>query len=157
VSAGGRETARYAGGDGAALAHVRALQERGLTAMVQPYLPAIDEEGETDLIFVDGRYSHAVIKQPMLRVGEGVVAQSWERMAWSGLASPSPEQLAVAGRAVEMISARVQEVPAYCRIDLITGPRGDPVLLEAEMIDPYLSFDLAPAGAASLAAAVLGR
>jgi hypothetical protein len=40
----------------------------------------------------------------------------------------------------------VQEAPAYGRIDLIAGPRGDPVLLEAEMIDPYLSFDLAPRG-----------
>ncbi len=85
VSAGGRDTARYAPDDPAALDHVRALQHRGQTVMVQEYITSIDAEGEADLVFLDGRFSHAVAKRPLLRAGEGVVERPWERMAWAGL------------------------------------------------------------------------
>jgi glutathione synthase/RimK-type ligase-like ATP-grasp enzyme len=156
VSAGGRGTARYAQGDGAALAHVRQLHGRGQTVMVQEYLSAIDEQGELDVIFFAGQFSHAVLKKPTLRVGEGTVERAWERMAWAGLASPSPRQLAVAEKAVAAISDRLGEMPAYSRIDLINGTAGDPLVLEAELIDPYLSLDMEPAAALRLANVILG-
>src|SRR6202011_1921319 len=73
VSAGGRNTARYRRGDTAAHAHLHALQRVGQTVMVQEYLSAIDVEGEFDLIFMDGEFTHAVMKKPALRAGEGVV------------------------------------------------------------------------------------
>ena len=40
ISAGGRNTARYRGGDPVGLAHIHALQSVGQTVMVQGYLPA---------------------------------------------------------------------------------------------------------------------
>ncbi|MDQ6779072.1 MAG: hypothetical protein M3071_23245 [Actinomycetota bacterium] len=150
VSAGGRATARYARDDAAGLAHVRQLQGRGQTVMVQEYLSAIDEEGELDAIFFGGQFSHAVLKKPALRVGEGTVERAWTRMAWAGLASPGARQLAVAEKAVAAISDRLGEMPAYSRIDLINGAAGDPLVLEAELIDPYLSLDIEPAAAVRL-------
>jgi hypothetical protein len=154
VSAGGRNTARYAGGDPAALAHVRGLQASGQTVMVQNYLSAIDTEGELDLIYFGGAFSHAVLKKPSLRTGEGIIDQAWERMAWSGLATPSSAQFAAAEHIMVFLSNRFEGPLAYARVDLISGPDG-PLLLEVELIDPYLSLDMEPAAAARLAKALV--
>jgi hypothetical protein len=156
VSAGGRNTARYAGGDVAAFGHVHRLQASGQTVMVQAYLSTIDTLGEIDLVFFAGKFSHAVVKRPILRAGEGVIELAWERMAWAGLTTPSPEQLAVAEMTMAFVSERLKGPPVYGRADLISGPAGDPLLLEVELIDPYLSLDEEPAAGARLATALLG-
>ena len=49
-----------------AQAHVARLLATHQTVMVQPYLDAIDEHGETGLIFIGGEFSHAVNKSAML-------------------------------------------------------------------------------------------
>lgn len=157
VSAGGRSTARYAASDPAGLAHIRALHQVGQTVMVQGYLAAIDTEGEADLIFIDGVFSHAVRKEPALQTGEGVVVDHpWDRMAWSGLMAPSVDQLAVAGQAMEVVERRFEQRLVYGRVDLVSDGSGTPLVLEVELIDPYLSLDEEPEGATRLAAA-LGR
>lgn len=151
VSAGGRNTARYAGGDATAVAHVNALQRGGQTVMIQDYLSTIDTEGETDLIFVGGRFSHAVLKKPLLKEGQGILARPWEHMAWFGLAEPSTEQLSVALRTMEAASTRLGQYLAYGRVDLVNDSSGDPLVLEVELIDPYLSLDANPSAATGLA------
>src|SRR5690606_31770382 len=40
--------------------HIRRLHRSGRTAMVQPYVASVDEEGETSLVYLGGEYSHAV-------------------------------------------------------------------------------------------------
>jgi hypothetical protein len=55
------------------------------------------------------------------------------------------------------VRQRVGVDPVYGRVDLIRGPHGRPLVLELELIDPYLSLDLDPDGAARLARAVLDR
>ena len=70
VSAGSRHTARFGPGEeGRAAALVAEINASGRTAMVQPYLSAIDTLGETALLYFDGAYSHAVRKGPILRPG----------------------------------------------------------------------------------------
>ncbi len=155
ISAGGRNTARYLAGDPEALTHVRALQAGGQTVMVQDYLPAIDTEGETDLIFFDGAFSHAVGKAPLLQTGQGVVDRPWERMAWTGLVTPSTGQMAAAAGAMAVIARRLDGYPVYGRVDLVSGAGGEALVLEVELIDPYLSLDLEAGGAARLATALL--
>jgi glutathione synthase/RimK-type ligase-like ATP-grasp enzyme len=155
ISAGGRNTARYRHGDTAAYAHVHGLQRAGQTVMVQEYLPAIDVEGEFDLIFIDGEFTHAVIKKPALRAGEGVVERPWERMAWAGLVKPSSEQMTVAERTIEAVSLSVGQTPSYGRVDLVSGSYRRSLVLEVELIDPYLSLDLDHAAAAKLAATII--
>jgi hypothetical protein len=156
VSAGGRNTARYPAGDDAASAHVRGLQASGQTVMVQDYLRAIDTGGEVDLVFFAGEFSHAVLKKPALLAGEGVVDRPWERMAWPGVTTPSPEQSAIAELTMGVVSRLVGAPPAYARVDLINGIAGEPLVLEVELIDPYLSLDMQSAAAARLAEALLG-
>jgi hypothetical protein len=156
ISSGSRNTARY-GGDHveAARAHVRALREAGHVVMVQEYLAAIDIDGEVDLIFFDGVFSHAVRKAPGLLLGEGVVERPWERMAWTGLVAPSLVQLSVARQTMETISGRFGELPTYARVDLVSDDQGAPLVLEVELIDPYLSLDMEPEAARRLARAVV--
>ena len=55
-----RRVARGEAGADAALAEVLAHSD----AMVQPYLPEIEDEGEWSFVFLDGEFSHAVVKTP---------------------------------------------------------------------------------------------
>jgi hypothetical protein len=123
--------------------------------MVQDYLPAIDTDGEIDVVFFAGELSHAVPKKPALQAGVGVVDRPWERMAWSGLTSPSAEQSVMAELTMAVISRRIGGPPAYARVDLINGNAAEPLVLEVELIDPYLSLDMNPAAAACLAETIL--
>jgi hypothetical protein len=156
ISAGGRATARYDAGDRVRIgAHVAALQQAGQTVLVQPYLPSVDAEGECDLAYLGGRYSHAVQKRPSLQLGEGIIeGQPWTRMAWDGVTSPDPDQRAVAEQAWAAVVDAVGTVPVYGRVDLVRGP-GGPCVLEVELVDPYLSLDLVPGAAPALARAAL--
>ena len=71
ISAGSRDTARYGPGDEArARAHVAQLLSEGRAVMVQPYLAAVDDRGESALVFFAGEYSHAIRKGQMLRRGQ---------------------------------------------------------------------------------------
>jgi hypothetical protein len=155
VSAGGRSTVRYHGGDLAAAEHVAILGRAGQTAMVQPYVESIDRDGESDLIFVGGRFSHAVGKLAGLPAGRGIIDTPWEQMAWSGPMTPSPEQLAAGAAVVDAVRLLAGDDPVYARVDLLAGSSGDPVLLEVEVVDPMLSLDSHPAAADALASAVL--
>jgi hypothetical protein len=155
VSAGGRSTARYSPGDPAALGHVRALQEGGQTVMVQEYLARIDEEGEVNLVFFNGSFSHAVAKKPLLHVGDGLVDRPWERMTWAGRVAPGTNQLAAAHLTMKVVEEQVGCVPVYGRVDLVSGNTREPLVLEVELIDTYLSFDMEPAAATRLAEALL--
>lgn len=156
ISAGGRDTARYAPADATeASAHVRRLHAAGQTVMVQEYLRSIDVDGELDLIFLAGSFSHAVGKKPALRLGQGVIQEPWRRMAWTGLVLPNQEQVTVAEGAMSVVSGRFRQCPAYGRVDLVNDGHGKPVVLEVELIDPYLSLDMAPRAAGSLARAIL--
>ncbi len=155
VSAGGRGTAIYAGGDPAALVHVRALQALGQTVMVQDYLPSVEGPGDVDLVFFDGAFSQAVVKKPFLRKGEGVIERPWERMSWAGLTSPSLAQVALADRTDQFVSEPLGCRLTFARVDLMEGHRGGPLLLEVELVDPYLSLDIEPAAAGRLAGALM--
>jgi hypothetical protein len=72
-----------------ARAHAVALQGEGRTVLVQPYDPRI-EDGETALVFLGGRQSHAFTKGPILpppRCGTWVMLRWRPRLLTSGWAS----------------------------------------------------------------------
>jgi hypothetical protein len=155
VSAGGRNTARYAAGDVAAGAHVQALQLAGQTVMVQDYMARIDTQGEINLIYLGGEFSHGVLKMAALKFGRGVVDRPWERMAWTGLVTPSADQLTIADQTIAFAAERLGAVPVYGRVDLVEDDSGAPRLLELELVDPYLALDLKAGAADRLVAALL--
>ena len=162
VSAGSRDTMRYAAGDpdGAALAHVERLLSSGRTVMVQPYLDAVDGHGETALLFFGGEFSHAIRKGPLLvRDVEGDRVAGLFVQEDITAREPSPAEIDVARRAIAAITASTgASVPLYARVDLVPGPDGAPLLLELELTEPslFLAHDRAAAGrfAAAVAASI---
>ena len=154
VSAGSRDTARWS--DPAdALAHVAALTGAGRTAMAQPYLASVDEAGETAMLFLGGRFSHAVRKGPLLRRGEGV-RQDRDSRGDLTRVTPTAAQLDVAGSVLDAVGQLVPGSPAplYARIDLVQDAAGRPMVLETELTEPSLFLPQAPEAAASLVRAV---
>ncbi|HEY2041346.1 MAG TPA: hypothetical protein VGH11_01625 [Jatrophihabitans sp.] len=162
VGAGSRGAGRFdAGLDGEldrATAHVGDLHAKGVTAMVQPYLDGVDTYGETALIFIEGRFSHAIRKGRML--AEGV------QYAFDGPALFIPEQIsartpdaaeiALGTRVVGHFAELAGEPLLYARIDLLPSPDG-PVVVEAELTEPSLFLDHDAESADRLAAAIADR
>lgn len=156
VSAGSKDTVRYREGDHAEAAeHVRLIQKSGRVTMVQPYVASVDTYGETAMLYVDGRFSHAIRKGPLLTVGQGFVAGLYAEEEISNR-RPSAEEYALA----DAVVATAQELAGdllYARVDVVQGDDGRPQLLELELTEPslFLGYDAAAAG--RLAAAVRSR
>lgn len=148
VGAGSIGAARYDGGDGSALEHVADLHAAGKTVMVQPYLEAVDREGEIALLYTGGVFSHAVRKAPLLAPGGGPGAGLFveERVT---AAEPSPDELEFAEHALAAIPFARDEL-LYARVDLLPGP----VVLEVELTEPSLFLGYAEGAAERFAAAI---
>jgi glutathione synthase/RimK-type ligase-like ATP-grasp enzyme len=131
--------------DGAqdALAAVLARQE----AMVQPFLPSLETEGELSLIHIDGELSHAVRKHPA--AGDFRVQSIWGGTV--DQAEAGPPHIEVAERAL----AQLDQPPLYARVDLVTDLAGRPALIELELIEPNLYLSTDPAAAEQLADATV--
>lgn len=103
----------------------------GHAALVQPFLPGIVEEGEHSLIFIDGQFSHGLLKRPA--PGDYRVQSLYG--GWDTAVTPAPEDLAAAQK---VIAGLPFPAPLYARIDLVRGPDGTLLLMEAEVIEPFL-------------------
>ncbi|MEV4387411.1 hypothetical protein AB0J68_17115 [Micromonospora sp. NPDC049580] len=160
VSAGSQDTGRYDLADpehrDLAHAHVRRLSTAGRTTMVQPYLSAVDSEGETALLFLAGpdglAYSHAIRKGPML-TGPDLGPDGLYKAEEIRSRAARPEQLAVAERTLAAVPGGTRQL-LYARVDLIPGPDGDPVLVELELTEPSLFIGYADGAPDRLATAI---
>jgi len=103
----------------------------GHAALVQPFLSGIVEEGEYSLIFIDGQFSHGLIKRPA--PGDYRVQSLYG--GWDTAITPAAADLAAAQA---IIAGLPFPAPLYARIDLVRGPEGDLLLMEAELIEPFL-------------------
>jgi hypothetical protein len=149
VSAGARDTARYAAGEDSS-EHAGRLLADGRVVMVQPYLPAIESAGETAVVLLDGRLSHAARKAPVLvpELADPDLVEIAGRR-------PAPAELAVAQAALRVVPG--SRPPLYARVDLVPGPDGAPVVLELELAEPCLFLETSPGAVDRLAAAVAAR
>jgi glutathione synthase/RimK-type ligase-like ATP-grasp enzyme len=139
ISGGSQDTVKLRHADGLA----------GCTtgpALIQPFLPAVGEEGELSLFYFDGVFSHAVTKVAV--AGDFRVQPQFGGQV-SGVA-PEPEAL----HAAEMVLKAAGRSLTYARVDLIRGLDGAPQLMELEVIEPDLFLGHAHDGGAAFAAAV---
>lgn len=155
ISAGSRNTARYGPGDEArASDHIIRLHAQGRSVMVQPYLGSVDQDGETALLYFDGRFSHAARKGPLLVRDAGLTdALFLEETITPTTATAEQRRVAESALAV---AARVSggHPLLYARVDLI----GDtaPVVLELELVEPSTFLRTDPEAAHRFAEAILG-
>ena len=180
VSGGGNDTGRYDLADAEerrlAVAHARRLTGDGRLVMVQPYLAAVDEHGETALMFLGGQYSHTIRKGALL-TGPDVGVEGLFRQEEITAREPSPEEVAAAEAVLaavpfdrdDLLYARVDLVPdgvasgcseaepAVKRPRLETGldGAGAPLLLEIELTEPSLFLATAPGAPERFADAVV--
>jgi hypothetical protein len=156
VSAGARDTARFAPADRAAAAAFAArILGSGRAVMVQPYLTRLDGEGETGLVYLDGAYSHAFGKGALLAgepLGPGLFATETITARTATAA-----QRAVGDAVLAAVRARMGGVPLYARVDLVPDEDGAPLVLELELTEPSLNLPVAPGAAQRLAAALIAR
>lgn len=98
--------------------------------MVQPFMPAIVNEGEFSLFYFNGEYSHAILKTPKaedFRVQEehGGLIQAME----------PPADLSTTG---ERILKYVSPTPLYARVDFVRTEDDDFAVVELELIEPSM-------------------
>lgn len=156
IGAGSKDTGRY---DMAlsphreqAVAHVQRLQAAGRAVMVQPYLDAVDTDGETALMFVGGEFSHAIRKGPLLD-GPDLGVDGLYKPETITVRKPSAAERALAERVLASLPAALPP-PLYARVDLIPGPTGDPMLIELELTEPSLFLGFADGAAQRFAEAI---
>ncbi len=115
--------------------------------LVQAFVPEIQTQGESSLLFFGGEYSHAVRKRP----AAGDFRSQSEHGGAVEVIAPGP---ALRERA-ERVLACLDETPAIARVDGVEVG-GELLLMELELIDPslYLSTH---AGAADRCARVLAE
>ncbi|MET7809026.1 ATP-grasp domain-containing protein [Micromonospora chersina] len=160
VSAGSQDTGRYDLADPEhrelAEAHVRRLSAAGRVTMVQPYLRAVDTDGETALLFLAGpdglAFSHAIRKGPMLTGPDRGVAELYKEERIDARTA-TPEQLDTAEKTLAVVPGGTDRL-LYARVDLIPGPDGAPVLVELELTEPSLFVGHADGAPDRLAEAV---
>lgn len=111
-------------------------EAEGAGMLVQPYLPTIETEGETSLLYFGGRLSHAVNKRPV----DGEFRVQEEFGGLYTLLSPPP---AAAVALAEQVLAAIDAPLLYARIDMVPDADGRWLLMEAELIEPdfYLGID----------------
>lgn len=130
----------------AAEADARAAEMlRGGSLLVQPFVPEIATAGEWSMIFLGGRFSHAVLKRP----AAGDFRVQSDHGGSAEAASPPPHLVAAAERALSAVRAPW----LYARVDGVESA-GRFLLMELEMIEPSLFLAHSPDAPRSFADAI---
>lgn len=102
--------------------------------MVQPFMKHIVDEGEYSLFFFNGEFSHCVLKKPKekdFRVQE-------EHGGKFKSVIPTEEQKRIGKNIIDKLAS----VPLYGRTDLVRTTDNDFALMELELIEPSLYFNM---------------
>jgi hypothetical protein len=149
VSLASLDTGRYqledAGERRLAAEHVRRLHTDGRVVMMRPYLRAVDVQGETALVYLNGVFSHAMRKAAVLTGPDIGIDRRFQPQGGLALRRhrPTRRELAAAERVLDAVPwARTQLL--YARVDLISDRNADPILMELEFTEPQLYFHDVP-------------
>jgi hypothetical protein len=118
-----------------ALEHVRRIVSRGGTAMIQPYVDAVDVHGETAMLYVGGALSHAVRRSAVLVGPDGTAGN--DSVGTVALTTPRAVDLEVAAAALDAVPGGPERL-LYARVDLVDDADGEPRVLEVELTEPSL-------------------
>ncbi len=137
ISAGADDTVRISRDASAADIGQRTLDAitASGTALVQAFVPEVRTDGEWSLYFFDGAPSHAVIKRP---IGSDYRVQPM----FGGVAELADPPAWLSEQARATLDA-LPEPPVYARVDGVCRGR-EFLLMEVELIEPAMFFDLAP-------------
>jgi hypothetical protein len=103
----------------------------GRPGLIQPFLPSIVSEGEFSVIFIGGEYSHTLVK----RAAPGDYRI---QSLYGGGESPATLGVDDMRDARAVYDALPFDDLLYARIDMVRGASGRLLLMEAELVEPYL-------------------
>ncbi|WP_303309887.1 RimK family alpha-L-glutamate ligase [Hymenobacter sp. BT730] len=115
-------------------AHITALLTEE-DFLAQPFLPEIQTQGEWSLVYLGGSYSHCVLKLP--KSGDFRV----QHYLGGSIAPTTPP--AAVQQAADAIMQRFAAGCLYARVDGVVV-NGEFLLMELELIEPFLYLDSAP-------------
>jgi glutathione synthase/RimK-type ligase-like ATP-grasp enzyme len=108
--------------------------------LIQPFIPGVELERERSLVFIGGRFTHALYRNPF---GSGPTRHTSDNVH-----TPTAEELSYCRELMESLPRLT-----YARVDLLPFC-ARPALMELEIIDPSLFFKAQPSAADALAAEV---
>lgn len=149
VSAGARDTIRTSS-PAEASAHAASIEAQGKTVMVQPYVPAVEGEGETSIVWLGDKPSHAVRKAPMLV--PAAVESGGDARYDIQPRELTPELVSFSDAVLAAIPER--SALLYARVDVVRAEDGSLQLMEVELTEPYLFLRFGDGAIDRLAAAV---
>lgn len=119
------------------------INEAGSSPLVQPFMTAVSSGGERSLIWIDGEFTHRIIKQPRF---------DGQNESVSAASEPDFDEIELARK----ILAPIESELLYARVDLI---RQDNQLFlnELELIEPSLFFQQNPSALNHLVSGVKKR
>ena len=126
-----------------------ALPQMTQPMMVQPYLQTIEREGELSFIFIDGQLSHALLK----RAAPG----DYRIQSLYGGTETAIEANNADVNAARGILETLDQLPLYARVDMLRGNDGKLLLMELELIEPYLYPQEGPGVGRMIADALMKR
>jgi hypothetical protein len=115
--------------------------------LVQPYMSSVEGYGERSMIWIDGGVTHAIRKSP--RFGG-------EDESTSPALEPTAEERALAERFVAHVAPGGGGL-LYARVDLARDEKGQPLLMELELIEPSLFLVEHPPAMERLVRAIKAR
>jgi hypothetical protein len=134
---------------------IEQIHDAGRIAMIQPYLNAVDTHGEVATVLINGEISHAVKKRPALSAGGH--GDGLEQVEISNSLRALCDQVGAGAQRAGLVDdwgsllyARVDAAPSA------TSPGGWQ-LMELELTEPALFFNLHPPAAQEFVTAVAAR
>jgi hypothetical protein len=98
--------------------------------MIQPFIASVASEGEYSFLFVDGVFSHALVKRAAR--GDYRIQESYG--GTSAKVEPAAADITQARAVLEALAVP----PLYARVDMVRGEDGRLMVMELEVIEPYL-------------------
>ncbi len=99
-------------------------------ALIQPFLKSVEEEGEYSFLYFGGGFSHGLLK----RAKEGDYRIQSIYGGREEAYTPTSAERAQARAVLDVLDF----TPLYARVDFLRGDDGRLLLIELEMIEPYL-------------------
>ena len=151
IGAGGQGAGCYSSHE-KALRRIRYLLEEGRSCLAQPYMSNIDAEGETDLIYIDGVFTHAVCKSAPLPIDADPSTALFIREEVAPITPSKPQRWLA-----DVAARQFADGLLYARVDLVADRSGEPTILELEAAEPSLFFNLGAGSVEAFARAVERR
>jgi len=107
-------------------------------ALIQPFVPAIQTEGELSFVYCGGVLSHALVKRP--RSGDYRVQSVYGGV--EAVYAPTAAERAVADSVLAAVPG--DDPLLYARVDLVRAADGGLMVMELELIEPYLYPEQGP-------------